>query len=225
MAQPKTLVFDVNETLLDLTPVSTAITEALGGNPHVARIWFRTLLHYSLVESITNNWLPFAEIATAVLQMVAREEGVQLEEGEAKALVQPMLSAPAHAEVPKALERLQSMGYRLCVLTNSDEDTLARQLQHAGLEHFFSARYSVSRMKMYKPALSVYEWVCREEGVAPEDGIMIAAHAWDLTGAARTGMQTAFVLRPGKQWYPKAPSPTIVCTDLTHLASQLALKN
>lgn len=225
MELPETLVFDVNETLLDLQPVRDTITEALGGNPHIARVWFRTLLHYSLVESVTDHWLAFSEIAAATLQMVAREEGIQLEEEEAMELVSPLLTAPPHADVPEALERLQKMGYRLCVLTNSDREALAQQLQHAGLDHFFAAQYSVSTWQTYKPALSVYRWVCRQEGLAPPACMMVAAHAWDLTGAARAGMQTAFLLRPGKQWYPKGPSPDMVCTDLAHFVNQLALKS
>jgi len=225
MEHPKTLIFDVNETLLDLSVVNQGVTEALGGNTCAARLWFRTLLHYSLVESTTGNWLPFSEIATAALQMVGRGEGVQLQEEEAQALVQPILSAPPHADVPESLERLQKMGYRLCVLTNSDEQALTQQLQYADLERFFSARYSVSQIHTYKPTLTVYEWVCREENIMPGHGMMIAAHAWDLTGAARAGMQTAFVLRTGKQWYPKGPSPTVVCTDLVHFTNQIALRN
>ena len=33
MARPKVILFDVNETLLDLTPVREGVGEALGGRP------------------------------------------------------------------------------------------------------------------------------------------------------------------------------------------------
>ena len=47
---PKVLVFDVNETLLDLTPLKNQIAQALGSSDQVAE-WFSTLLHYSILLS------------------------------------------------------------------------------------------------------------------------------------------------------------------------------
>ncbi|WP_295178102.1 hypothetical protein [uncultured Christiangramia sp.] len=45
---PKALIFDVNETLLDLSPLKESINKALGIE-YAADIWFAELLQYSLV--------------------------------------------------------------------------------------------------------------------------------------------------------------------------------
>jgi hypothetical protein len=39
MARPKVILFDVNETLLDLQPVKEGIGKLLGGGPEAARRW------------------------------------------------------------------------------------------------------------------------------------------------------------------------------------------
>jgi len=52
MARPEVIFFDVNETLLDLTPLKESVGETLGGRPELAPLWFTTLLQYSLVATV-----------------------------------------------------------------------------------------------------------------------------------------------------------------------------
>ena len=49
MPKPKVLIFDVNETLLDLAPLKASVGKALGGQEILVPLWFSTMLHYSLV--------------------------------------------------------------------------------------------------------------------------------------------------------------------------------
>jgi 2-haloacid dehalogenase len=49
MTRQKMIFFDVNETLLDLTPLKASVGETLGGRPELATVWFTTLLQYSLL--------------------------------------------------------------------------------------------------------------------------------------------------------------------------------
>ena len=44
MGRLKVVLFDVNETLLDLSPVKESVGTALGGRPELAPLWFTTLL-------------------------------------------------------------------------------------------------------------------------------------------------------------------------------------
>ena len=50
---------------------------------------------------------------------------------------------------------------------------------------------------------------------------MVAAHAWDLAGAKHVGLQTAFVVRPGKTLYPNVARPDYVVNDLLELEKVL----
>lgn len=50
--KPQLLIFDVNQTLLDLNPLSTAVNQAIGDREAIDK-WFNSLLHYSFVETVT----------------------------------------------------------------------------------------------------------------------------------------------------------------------------
>ena len=73
-SKPKVLVFDVNETLLDLAPLKKQIAQALGDERLVGE-WFSTLLHYSLVHTLTQNYMPFGQIGANALLMLSEREG------------------------------------------------------------------------------------------------------------------------------------------------------
>jgi len=51
--------------------------------------------------------------------------------------------------------------------------------------------------------------------------MMVAAHAWDVTGAQWAGMQTTFVKRTGKATFPLAPEPDLQVNDLREFARML----
>lgn len=44
MSKPATIFLDVNETLLDLSPLKTSIGAALDGREDLVPLWFTTLL-------------------------------------------------------------------------------------------------------------------------------------------------------------------------------------
>jgi 2-haloacid dehalogenase len=51
MARPQVILFDLNETLLDLHRMKERIGKLLDGGPDAARLRFTTLLQYSLVTT------------------------------------------------------------------------------------------------------------------------------------------------------------------------------
>jgi 2-haloacid dehalogenase len=59
-------------------------------------------------------------------------------------------------------------------------------------------------------------------GVAIDQVRLIAAHAWDVAGAASAGCgATAFVARPGKVLDPLVERPGIVGADLAEVADAI----
>jgi 2-haloacid dehalogenase len=50
---------------------------------------------------------------------------------------------------------------------------------------------------------------------------LVAAHAWDVAGAARAGCATAFVARPGKVLDPLVERPEVVGADLVEVAEAI----
>ncbi|MBE0508398.1 MAG: haloacid dehalogenase type II [Marinospirillum sp.] len=221
MLKPTAIFFDVNETLLDLQPVKESIGEALGGRPELVPLWFTTLLQYSLVTTVADQYRDFGEIAVACLQMTARNQGIELDEATAKKAVAPIRALPAHPDVAPALERLSAAGYRLFALTNSSRAAADAQLHHAGLDGFFEAALSVEDVGVYKPHARVYQWAAQQAGVQVAESLLVAAHGWDVAGASWAGMRSAFVERPGQQLFPLGPISDLEVASFKELADRL----
>lgn len=222
MPKPKVLIFDVNETLLDLAPLKVSVGKALGGEEKLVPLWFSTMLHYSLVHTLCEDYRSFGEIGTGALKMVAGSLGVKLEDQEAKdAVIPQLLSLPPHPDVVVGLRMLSEDGFRTVSLTNSAAAAAETQLRNAGLTDLFEKRYSVEGVKRYKPHRDAYRMVTQDLGVRPEEAMMVAAHAWDLAGAKSTGLQTAFIARPGTALYPNVERPDYVVSDVQELAKRL----
>lgn len=75
------LVFDVNETLLDLVALRDPFTRAFGDAAPMGE-WFARLLHCSLVATVTDSYEDFASIGRRALDAVASRRGRELTQGQ-----------------------------------------------------------------------------------------------------------------------------------------------
>lgn len=214
------VVFDVNETLLDLSALDP-LFEQIFGEPGVRREWFAQVLHSALVSVATGVHHDFGVIGRGALDMVAARRGVALTGEHTEAVLSGMRRLPAHPEVPGALQRLRETGARMATLTNSPPATAQAQLDHAELAGFFEARLTVEGAGVLKPAAAVYRYAADQLGVPPAEMRLVAAHAWDVTGAIRAGCRSAFVARPGMVLDPTGETPDVVGGDLDEVVDQL----
>lgn len=214
------LVFDVNETLLDLSGMAAPF-EAVFGNGDLRAAWFGALLRKMFVTTLTGPYVNFTELGVAALEQVAAEHNRTLSPDEQQTIVNGMRRLPPHADVIPALHRLRAAGYRCVALSNGTPDALTAQLEHANLTEYFERVESADAAGRLKPAPAPYRWLADAMRVAPERLCMIAAHAWDTTGAQRAGCQAAFVQRPGKRLSAVDPQPAIIEPTLTAVAERL----
>ena len=220
MLKPQLLIFDVNETLLDLSPLKDSINSALE-NDLGFEVWFPQLLHYSLVETLTDNYRDFSEIAAAVFKMTAEKFNKNFSDEEVKEILSKITELPPHADVVKGLQKLKEEGFIMVALTNGKPNVAKDQLEFAGLTSYFDEILSVEVVKKYKPATETYNFVTRKFGVENSMAMMIAAHGWDIAGAKRAGLKTAFISRPGKSLYPLADSPDLIFSTILELSESL----
>ena len=214
------IVFDVNETLLDMSALKDKINSLLGSSKGF-RVWFGMLLHYSLVDNSTNNYHNFTDLADATLEMAAKALKADVPPSDRKEALKIIKELPAHDDVPKGLQLLKENGFRLATLTNSPATTLSAQLQHANLTEYFEATLSIDTIKKYKPALETYLWAAEKLSVNVSEAILVAAHGWDITGALQAGMQAAFVEREGQSLYPLAPKPQFIGKNLIEVSNSI----
>ncbi|MBX7432925.1 haloacid dehalogenase type II [Mycobacterium sp. Y57] len=223
MNRPSVLVFDVNETLIDIEALAPGF-EALFGDRSVLREWFAQLVLYSMTVTLSGQYVDFVTLGRAVLRMIGDIHGVVVTDEDVDRLARRMRTLPAHPDVAEGLAQLQSHGYCLVTLTNSPPTAAgATPLESAGLAGFFERQFSVDALRVFKPSPPLYTGVAAELGVAPADCMMVAAHVWDTIGAQAADMSGALLTRPGNAVLPVAEQmrPTVVAADLVELAELL----
>lgn len=223
VAAPSVLVFDVNETLIDINSMGP-LFERIFGDPWAMREWFGQLVMYSMAATLSGHYIDFFTLGQGLLQMLANVHGVEITDDDVHTVKRGMLTMPAHSDVEDGLAALRDNGFRLVSLTNSPPNPDGpTPLEHAGLAHFFEQRFSVDACRAFKPAPTVYRYVCEELGVTPAECMMVAAHVWDTVGAQSAGFSGALITRPGNAPLPirDLPQPTVIASDLCELAQHL----
>ena len=217
---PPILVFDVNETLLDLSALDADFEESFCGARWRAE-WFREVLQLAFVTTITNHYSDFSHIARAALEIVEKRRDKAISEEQRTQILQTMRKLPAHPDVKDGLGRFRAEGLRLVALTNSTLEAAEAELANAGLRHNFERVFSADSVRRLKPAREPYLMVERELRASSDSLLLVAAHAWDIAGAMNAGWSAAFIARPGQVLDPLTPRPNFVACDLGDLAHQI----
>ena len=218
-APKPTIVFDVNETLLDfgvLTPVFTRIF----GDPNMMRVWFNQVVLYSEALTLAGDYADAGTVGVAVLEMLAKTKGRKVDPAELAELQRTQM--PTYGDTPEALAALKSAGFRLVTLSNNPTAGVDAQLTHAKIRSYFDDLHSIDdRVHRYKPARESYLELASKLGVPPTDLWLVSCHAFDTLGAAAVGYRTALVLRPENAAVALGRAPDIVEADLGSVAARL----
>jgi 2-haloacid dehalogenase len=214
------IVFDVNETLLDLAPVREWFTSRFGDEPS-ASMWFGELLRLSFVSAATNRYIPFPELGAAALASSAERHGASIGDGDIEHIGGVFTTLPAHPDVAEGLDTLRRSGFTIVALTNSPLATAETQLANAHLANQFDRIMSVEMVDRFKPHRSVYEAAASALGVPTSALAMVAAHDWDIAGAMLAGCDGVFISRPGQIYSPSFDPPTLRARDITDAARQI----
>jgi 2-haloacid dehalogenase len=79
-------------------------------------------------------------------------------------------------------------------LSNADQSELVALSAHGNLA--WDGVLSAQTARSYKPDPAVYAMAAEALSAEPSQVLMVAAHPWDLRGAAALGFATAYVARP-----------------------------
>lgn len=207
------IAFDVNETLLDLSALDDSF-EAVFGTAALRPQWFATMLQLAFVGGLTGDYVDFTTAQHAALAMLAERQGVALPDTTANDIVGRMSSLPPHPEVAAALATLARTSLTVVALTNSPHTVAEAQLTHAGIRDHFTRVISADMVHRLKPAREPYLAVAAAFEVPAAEVRLVAAHAWDVSGALSAGCRAAFVARPGMVLSPIGPRPDIIERDV-----------
>lgn len=192
------LVFDILGTLVDAPAgLLGAITDVLDRDPEEAKglaaAWEE---HVDDAQSaIAEGHRPYVpsdvidrEAADAVLRQIGAHS-----DGLARELVAAASRPLAWADSAEGLAELATR-FPIVGLSNASTATLAFLDRHAGLRWHLAL--SAAAVHAYKPHPDVYQLAVDAVGLPADRLLMVAAHLWDLRGAAAVGMRTAYVRRP-----------------------------
>ena len=216
----RVIAFDVNETLLDMSALDPVFEEVFGA-AGVRSEWFGQMLQLSFVGGLTGRYVDFSSAQRAALAMLAAVRGHELRDADVDRVMAAMRSLPPHPDAAPALAGLRDAGFSVAALTNSPLAVARDQLQSAGLADGFDSILSADQVSALKPRPEPYELVARTFGVPLAEVRLVAAHAWDVSGALAAGCAAAFVARPGKVLSPLGDQPDVVGENLGAVVEQI----
>jgi 2-haloacid dehalogenase len=218
------IVFDVNETLLDLRTMEPTF-ERIFGDKKDMRLWFANLILYSAALTVAGCYVPFTDIGAAVMEMMADTQGIEISDADKQELKEKFSTMPPYPEVADALRKLRNAGFRLFALTDNLLEVQTRQLEHGGIVDLFERRFSADGVRHHKPSRQAYAYVEKELGVSPSQLCLIACHTWDTLGAVAAGWEAALIRRVGNDVLGVGPQPQTVGDDLNDVADQLIARH
>ncbi len=219
---PRIIVFDVNETLLDITSLEPFFDRVFR-DKNVLREWFAQLILYSQALTLSGLYTPFGELAVGTLRMVASIHDLIITDVDINELIARMSKMPAHHDAVPSLKRLQDAGFRMVTLTNSINSSSLIALEYAGLSGFFEQSFSIETVLKFKPAPETYHLVAKKMHVDTSDICLVACHFWDTMGAQAAGCKGALITRPYNAILPAIdiPMPDITASSLSDFADQI----
>lgn len=216
------IVFDVNETLLDLAGLDQSFQQVFGDRAaEVKRLWFARLLHTSTVMTTIGTWQDFGLVGKVVLKDLGDRLDLPVTQDQVDTILGKMTQLQPHDDVVPGLSMLRDAGARLVALTNSGQSTAEAQIRNAGLTEFFASIMGVDAVLRFKPDRAVYDHAREQLEEDPADLVMVATHDWDCAGAMKAGWHAAFVVRPGQTYNPVLQPPTYRGDDMVAVATTL----
>ncbi|MET4589840.1 haloacid dehalogenase type II [Arthrobacter sp. 754] len=212
---PSITVFDVNETLSDMSPMGERFAE-VGAPAQLAKLWFATLLRDGFALTAAGGNGAFAEIGAEALRGLLASSDLRLDLDQAvERVMAGMAGLGLHPDVPGGVRALRAAGYRLVTLTNGSAQVAEKLFAAAGIRDQFERLLSVEDAPAWKPAPAAYHYAARACGVEPGEMLLVAVHPWDIHGAAQAGLATAWINRTGSTYpaYFSAPDYTVASLE------------
>ncbi len=218
--RPSVVVLDVNETLTDMAPLAQRFAQ-VGAPEHLAKTWFASVLRDGFGLAAAGAFAPFADVASSVLRAVLTEAQVENVDGGVGHVMAGLRELGVHDDVPDGVRALRSAGLRVVALTNGSVDVSRAVFDRAGISGDFQRLLSVEDAGVWKPGRGAYEYAARTCGVAMAEMLLVAVHPWDIDGAARAGLATAWLDRSRAPYPEYATAPDFTAASLSELAGLL----
>jgi 2-haloacid dehalogenase len=215
------VLFNLTGTLVD----PTVLAQPLGDSGAAEELVLNALddaVAMAMVDAITGGATALDELIAAAMRRRLRLAGA--DESRAAAALELMGTMPAYLEAPGALEELRARGLKLGVLAQSSATATDSVLRFAGLRDRFELVLSAQDAGAPKPDLRPYRYALAETGADAAAVCFVSTHWWDVAGAKRAGLRTAWVARRERALLDTVPPPDYTGRDLAEVAEAIVAR-
>ena len=217
MSDKKIVVFDIIGTCFSLEKPRQQLIK-LGAPDFALELWFSQSLRDAFALSHAGGYQPLKEILQAQLPRTLKTFEIEPDRDGLSKVIKTLGELEIQPTATEAFEILKESGWLIVALTNGSKDSTLNLLERANVRKYFTEVYSCDAIAKTKPHPDVYQIIPADN---LENAWMVAAHAWDIAGAIRVGMKTAFVSQLEKNYLDVYPRPQIVAENLLEAASQI----
>lgn len=208
-----TVVFDLNGTLTDARRLGDAWGDDAPDGFGPAALDEAVMM--AMADTLEGSFRRFPDLLRAALARRAALCGLPLDPVD-DAMTRAS-TLPARSDAGAALDHLRERGHDIAVLTNSAAAAARKTLDAAELAMRVDRLDGADAVRAYKPSPKAYALT-----VPPTDAWFVAAHWWDVTGAARAGFQTAWISVDDRILPSTAPEPDISAGSLMEAARAIS---
>ena len=217
-SRPRWLTFDCYGTLIQWDEGLQAAVRELLARKQAGHIEPATLIEvYDRHEHALEQASPhrsFREVAGQGLRLALLELGLPVDDGDIRVLTERISRMPPFPEVVDTLARLKQAGYRLCIVSNTDDDIIAGNVAQLGghIDRVITAQQAGA----YKPAPRLFEYAHEALGVGKDEVVHICASPHlDHAAARDIGFHCVWIDRgTGRRLLPDyTPDATLARLD------------
>lgn len=218
--RPQWLTFDCYGTLIQWDEgLHAAVARILAANPQdqVLPTPSEFLHVYDQHEHRLERTPPhrnFAEISREALRLTMQDLGLAYRPEDAEMLISSISAMPPFPEVVDTLSVLKQAGFRLCIISNTDDQIIAGNVAQLGghVDRVITAEQAGA----YKPSRKIFTHAYNSLGVTPEEVVHICASPHlDHAAARDIGFRCIWIDRgTGRQCLPDyRPDATVPTLD------------
>ncbi|MFZ6649639.1 haloacid dehalogenase type II [Undibacterium sp. TJN25] len=196
--KPEWLTFDCYGTLIQwdegLVKAVERILNRHNGTPVSVEKLIRVYDAYEHELEAQKPHRSFRDVAGTALEMAMKELGLDYQPDDIEILTSSISAMPPFQEVVPALAQLKKMGFKLCIVSNTDDDIIAGNVAQMGghIDRVISAQQA----QAYKPTRAIFEHAHKALGVGKEDVVHICASPHlDLQAARDIGFRCVWIDR------------------------------
>lgn len=218
--RPKMVAFDIIGTVFPLEPLRPSIV-ALGLPAAGLEGWFAGGCRDAFAMAAVGDFAPFKTVLEAALDVVLAEQGLDAPASKRQALVDQLATLDARDGAREAFMLLADVGIAVMALSNGAKSATGALLERSGLIDLVQDVVSVDEVKLAKPRGEVYAHAAQKAGIDRAELALVAAHPWDINGAASAGLVTAY-LAADRPYSRVMRKPDIEALTLPEIGRQLA---